>query len=89
MDIQDINGLVKVLHLEENSNAELNAEMGSKLKVSILSTGPILILFSDGSPKKMKCLGKQGTPGQWKVRPKTFGHVIECVPKKDSKKKKN
>jgi len=43
---------------------------------------------ADGTPKKMKCLGKQGTPGQWKVRPKTFGHVIECV-RRDSYKNKN
>lgn len=34
---------------------------------------------ADGTPRKMKCLGKLGTPGQWKVRPKTFGHVVECV----------
>lgn len=37
---------------------------------------------SSGSPKKMKCLGKEGKPGYFKVRPKTFGHRIECVKKR-------
>lgn len=35
--------------------------------------------IADGTPKKMKCLGKEGKPGYFKVRPKTFGHRIECV----------
>jgi len=34
---------------------------------------------AEGMPKKMKCLGKEGKMGYFKVRPKTFGHRIECV----------
>ena len=45
MAIQDINGLVKVLRLEENSNAELNAEMDLKLKVGILSIGTVFNIY--------------------------------------------
>ena len=45
MAIQDINDLVKVLRLGENSNAELNAEMDSKLKVSILSIGTVFNIY--------------------------------------------
>jgi len=33
---------------------------------------------SDGSPKKMKCLGKPNEAKFWKVRPATQGHVIQC-----------
>jgi len=36
---------------------------------------------SDGSPKKMKCLGKPNEAKFWKVRPATQGHVIQCVRK--------
>ena len=45
MAIQDINGLVKVLRLEENSNAELNAEMDLKLKVGILSIATVFNIY--------------------------------------------
>ena len=64
-----------------SSNVESSVAQAIKFQVQTKSISTRPFEFKDGSPKKMKCLGKPNEAKFWKVRPATQGHVIQCVRK--------